>query len=65
MGGRVTSENQRWADEYDALVELCLESNDDQPGFDRWSAIAAVDSMLDEASGSLSAVRAMLMGEEW
>lgn len=61
----MTSDNQQWADEYDALVDLCLKSNDDQPGYDRYSAIAAVDSMLDEASGSLSAVRAMLMGEEW
>lgn len=45
---------------FDALVDLILESNDDDPGYDRWSAIAALDSMLDEENGSLSAVATRL-----
>lgn len=38
--------------EYEAVVTLCLESNYDQPDYDRPSAYAAVDSMLDDESGS-------------
>lgn len=52
------------AAEYDRLVALCLETNYDQPGFDEASAIGAVDSMLDDESGSFDAVRRLLMGDQ-
>lgn len=49
---------ERW----EAAVQLCLETNSDQPGYDRESAMAAVSSMLEEESGSYRVVLARLQG---
>jgi len=51
-------------DAYSEAVALALESNQDQPGYDEASAMAAVDAMLMEESGSIKTVLARLRGEQ-
>lgn len=50
--------------EFDEAVSLVLEGNADQRGYDEASAMAAVQAMMDDESGSISTVLAKLRGEQ-
>lgn len=58
---RAFDQLQLWQHEY--AVRVCLATNDDQPGYDRASADAAVASMLDEEGGSYAKVLNRLIPE--